>query len=199
MASLALFASGHLAGAHGQGVAPCESDPIGGPTTGTPSSPALQSALAKQAQIAKSDGPWCVVLSAAEMASIIAAGLDPRARRALAIHQVRLDSRGRLTLEGEVDTEVLAEALGPLLWMLNPHEPISVVGPVRSVGAGYVAWEPDGFIIRSLPLPELAVPRLVNYLTGRTDGIVPIRVPKTVEDVRITSRGVIFYRASFDH
>jgi hypothetical protein len=84
--------------------------------------------------------------------------------------------------------------LGPLAGMFGPREPVSVSGPARVAAVGAVAWEPDSFVIRSFPLPRSAVPLLVNRLTGRPDGVVPISVPGTVGDLHIRPDGVTFYR-----
>jgi hypothetical protein len=78
--------------------------------------------------------------------------------------------------------------------MLSAREPVRVSGPARVAAVGAVAWKPDSFVVRSFPFPESAVPVVVNKLTGRPDGIVPISVPPTVGDLRIRTSGVTFYR-----
>jgi hypothetical protein len=57
-----------------------------------------------------------------------------------------------------------------------------------------VTWRPDSVIIRSFAVPQAAIPQLVNRLTGRVDGTVPIPVPPTVTHVLITPSGVTFSR-----
>lgn len=48
--------------------------------------------------------------------------------------------------------------------------------------------------IRAFPCPQAVVPRLVNRLTGHTDGHVPLAVRETVGDVWVRPGGVTFYR-----
>ena len=69
-----------------------------------------------------------------------------------------------------------------------------IAGAARVAGPGLVAWRPDVFTIRQFPFPGSVVPRLVNRLTGRDDGSLPIAVPPTVGDLRIRVDGVTFYR-----
>jgi hypothetical protein len=161
---------------------------------GQASPTALASARAKEDAMRRPRGPTAVTLSAEEMASLIEAGLDPAARRALDSVRVELHP-GRLTLRAFLVTEVLgAELLGPMAYMLNPLEPMTVSGPARVSAPGRIAWEPDSFAVRSFSLPAAAVPRLVNRLTGGRDGSIPIVAPPTVNQVRIDSRGVTFSR-----
>src|SRR5688572_22974300 len=81
--------------------------------SGRPSGPALTSARAKEDAMRRPQGPVAVTLSAEEMASLIEAGLDPAARRALDSVRVEL-SPGRLTLRGLLVTSTWGmEVLGP--------------------------------------------------------------------------------------
>ena len=45
-------------------------------------------------------------------------------------------------------------------------------------------------------VPQAMIPRLVNRLTGTTDGTIPIAVPPTVRQIRIAPSGVTFSRAA---
>lgn len=164
------------------------------PTTGRPSAQAFESARNKQAAMARRDGPGYVTLSADEMASLIAVGLGPAGRAALDSVAVTLHE-SRLEVRAVLNTGLLGAALpGPLAGILSPREPVRVSGGARVAAVGAVAWEPDSFVVRSFPFPASAVPVLVNRLTGRPDGIVPIPVPRTVGDLRIRPSGVTFYR-----
>jgi hypothetical protein len=86
--------------------------------------------------------------------------------------------------------------LGPFAAMFGNREPVAVSGPARVAAVGAIAWEPDSFVVKSFPFPKSTVPMLVNRLTGRPDGVVPIPVPPTVGDMRIRASGVTFYRRS---
>ncbi len=160
---------------------------------GRPSPAALASARQKRADLARPGGPAFVVLDAAELASLIVEGLGPAGREALDSVEVTL-GEDRLTVHAAMKTDVLGGALGPLAAILNPWEPIRVSGPARVAAVGALAFEPDSFVVRAFPFPSQAVPALVNRITGRPDGIVPIPVPPTVGDLRIRPDGVTFYR-----
>lgn len=139
-------------------------------------------------------GPAFVVLTADEIASLVWDGLDPAARVALDSLHVTLDE-DRFTLEAMLRTHVFGrDLLGPLEGILAEREPLRVAGPARYRAVGVVAWEPNAFAIRAFPFPQALVPRLVNRLTGRTDGYVQLAVPETVGDVRVRPGGVTFYR-----
>lgn len=186
-----------LAGAYRsvvEGAQPTPADSVGLPVTGEPTSRALRSAQQKRAAIARQGGPAYVVLSADEMASLITLELAPDARRALDSIRVTL-SEGRFALQARLNTRIFSrQLLGPLAGMLAPEEPVRIAGPAQYAGIGALAWEPDEFTIRAFPFPAVAIPKLVNRLTGGTDGRVPIPVPVTVGDVRIRPSGVTFYR-----
>ncbi|HEX9730299.1 MAG TPA: hypothetical protein VGA37_17525 [Gemmatimonadales bacterium] len=169
-------------------------DTAAGPTVGLPSGEALASAQRKEAEIGRRGGAGFVVLTADEMASLIEAGLDPVARRALDSLRVVLDD-DRFTLQAQLRTDIFGgDLLGPIAGLLEAREPLELAGPAAVNRPGSVAWKPDYFRIRSFPFPQLVVPKLVDRLTGRTDGIVPIIVPTTVGDVRIRGSRVTFYR-----
>ncbi len=164
------------------------------PTVGTPSDDALRSARRKERAIGERGGPAFVVLTADEMASLVWDGLDPAARAAIDSLRVTLDE-DRFILEAMLRTRVFGrDLLGPLGGVLAEREPLRVAGPARYRNVGVVAWEPNTFAIRAFPFPQVVVPRLVNRLTGRTDGSLPLAVPETVDDVRVRPGGVTFYR-----
>ncbi len=177
----------------GEPSAPARQD--AGPT-GRPSVQALQSARRKQDAMAVPKGPAYLVLTANEMASLIADGLTPVGRQALDSISVTL-GQDRFELRAVLRTTKLGSGiLGPLTYMLNPWEPVRASGPARVAGVGVAAWEPDSFVVRSFPFPRSTVPMILNRLTGRLDGLVPIPVPPTVGDLRIRPEGVTFYRRS---
>lgn len=167
-------------------------DPVA--STGRPSAQALESARRKREAMARPDGPAYMTLTADEMAAFIADGLGPAGRAALDSITVTLGD-DRFEFRAVLKTQALRGALpGPLAGVLSAREPVSVSGPARVAAKGAVAWEPDSFVVRSFPFPRSAVPVLVNQLTGRPDGIVPIPVPPAIGDLRIRPDGVTFYR-----
>ena len=161
---------------------------------GRPSPEAFNSAAAKYRLMTRRDGPEFVSMTAAEVASLIWNGLDPVGRRAMDSLTVVLEE-GRFVMEAMLVTAVWGrEQLGLLGGLLQPLEPLRVVGPARIIRRGVLAWEPAEFAVRSIPLPRTAIPLIVNRLTGSDGGLLLIDVPLTVADVRIRPHNVIFYR-----
>ncbi len=164
------------------------------PVPGTPSDEARRAAERKERAIADRGGPAYVVLTAAEMAALIESRLDPAARLALDSLRVTL-ADDRLALEAALVTDIVGrDLLGPLAGLLEAREPLRLAGPARLATAGIVLWRPDEFVVRSLSVPQAALPRLVNRLTGDDDGAFHIAVPSTVGDIRIRPDGVTLYR-----
>jgi hypothetical protein len=163
-------------------------------TVGTASPEALRSAERKEAAIAQPGGPAFVTLTAEEMAALIDRRLDPLARAAIDSLSVALEE-GSFTLAAQVRTELFSrDLLGPFAELLDQRHPMRMAGPARLVRRGALAWEVNEFVIYSFPFPQSAIPRLIDRLTGGSDGAFVIRVPETVGDVRIRGDGVTFYR-----
>lgn len=161
---------------------------------GTPSPRALQAAEMKELEMSRPDGPSLVTLTAEEMASLIESRLDPAARQALDSLTVTLDDE-RFILEGVIRTDLFSrDVLGPFADVLGARQPIRLAGSGGVPAPGYLAWQLDEFVIRSFPFPPSAIPRLVDKLTGRTDGAFLLRIPDTIGDVRVRRTGVTFYR-----
>lgn len=163
---------------------------------GRPSAAALASALKKQREIGRKGGPTYVTLTPDEMASLVALGLGPAGAAALDSISVVL-GEGRFAFHASLKMDVLGpKVLGPFAGVFGDREPVAVSGPAHVAAVGAVAWEPDSFVVRSFPFPRSTVPALVDRLTRRPDGVVPIPVPPTVGDMRIRASGVTFYRKS---
>ncbi len=161
---------------------------------GRPSAGALASAQTKQTVMREPEGPESVVLNPDEVASLIEAGLDAGARRSLDSIQVRLQA-GRIGFDAYVVTASWNRGpLAPVAMVLGARERLKVAGPARAVKAGVVRWRPDTVVIRTYAVPSEAIPRLVDQLTGGSDGTVPIAVPPTVRQIMIWPFGVAFSR-----
>lgn len=166
----------------------------GSATVGIPSADALQSAEQKEAAVARRNGPGYVHLDANEVASLIQHRIAPPARRALDSLRVVL-SEDRLTLNAQVLLDVFTpDLLGPLAELLGSRQPMHAAGTIAVREPGLVAWRVDEFVIREFPFPPSAVPRLVNRLTGLSDGAFFIPVPSTVGEVHVDADGITFYR-----
>lgn len=164
------------------------------PAVGVPSDAALRSALRKEELIARGGGAERVRLTADEMASIIHDRLDPQARRALDSLRLTL-ARERVTLDGQLLMDVFSrELLGPLAGYVHGRQPIRVGGAVAVRDTGMVSWTPDEVTVMAFPLPASAIPRLVNYLTGGSEGAFILPVPRTIGSVQVAPNGVTFHR-----
>jgi hypothetical protein len=162
---------------------------------GRPSARALASADAKIDSL-NGWGADSVVLSPAEVASLMGRGLSPRFRRELDSMQVEL-------LDGEVEVRARLrtarfpkEILGPLATALGPNEPVDAIGPLRVTAPGTGEWAVRSLRIREVPVPAGAVKRLVaRALDDPAREAVPWQVPAGIRAVRVRPGGVTLYGA----
>jgi hypothetical protein len=162
---------------------------------GRPSARALASADAKIDSL-NGWGADSVVLSPAEVASLMGRGLAPAFRRELDSLQVGL-------LDDEVEVRARLRTarlpkglLGPLATALRPNEPVDAIGPLRVTGPGAGEWAVRSFRIRDVPVPAGAVKRLVaRALDDPARETVPWQVPAGIRAVRVRPGGVTLYGA----
>lgn len=161
---------------------------------GRPGADALASARDRVAGLTRG-GADSVVLTPAEAASLLGAGLDPLVRNRLDSLEVRLGA-GWVAASGVVETGRLpADLVGPLSIALRDHERVTVGGPLRVVEPGRAEWAIDRFELRDLPFPRDVVPHIVTRALGEgARGALAVRIPETIEAIRIEPQGVILYR-----
>lgn len=134
-----------------------------------------------------------VVLSAAEMASLIGAGLDPAFRGNLDSLQVGL-SEDRIRIEASLKTSQLPrELLGPLGGMVGDREHLKAEGPVTVTGPARAEWRIDQLTLGSFPFPRDVIPRLMERALGSRTSSVPFIIPRGIADVAIHPSGVTLY------
>lgn len=165
-------------------------------STGRPGSRALISAHAK---IDSLNG-WradSVVLTAAEVASLIGTGLDPAVRSQLDSLQVYLMD-GSVAVKASLATARLPrELVGPVAVALRPREPIEAAGPIKVVGPRNAEWDVRSFRIRNFPIPRDAVSKLVSRALGdSTRRTVPVRIPAGIREIRLRPSGATLFGAS---
>jgi hypothetical protein len=162
---------------------------------GRPGMRALASAEAKIDSL-NGWGADSVVLSPAEVASLMGRGLSPEFRKELDSLQVELLD-GEVKVRARLRTARLPRDLvGPLAAVLQPHEPVEAIGPLRVTGPGTGEWAVRSMQIRNFPVPAPAVQRLVSRaLRDSTRHTVPWKVPDGVRAVRIRPGGVTLYGA----
>ncbi len=172
-----------------------DSAPPDGRSRGRPGSRALAGARAKIDSLNK----WradSVVLTPAEVASLMGQGLAPAFRRELDSLEVELLD-GEVTVRARLRTARLPkEVIGPLAMALREQEPVEATGPLRVTGPGTGEWAVRSFQLRGFPVPAPAVKRLVSRaLRDPTRETVPWQVPHGVRSVRVRPGGATLYGA----
>ncbi len=160
---------------------------------GRPGTQALGSA---QSKIDSLNG-WradSVVLTAAEVASLIGAGLQPSLRRQLDSLQVELQD-GEVAVNAKLATARLPrELIGPLAVALRDREPVEAAGPIEVTGPGRAEWSVRSFRIRDFPIPRDAVPRLMARAFGdSTRRTIPVRIPAGVREIKVRPDGATLF------
>jgi hypothetical protein len=160
---------------------------------GRPGTQALSSA---QSKIDSLNG-WradSIVLTAAEVASLIGAGLQPSLRRQLDSLQVELQD-GEVAVNAKLATARLPrELIGPLAVALRDREPVEAAGPIEVTGPGRAEWSVRSFRIRDFPIPSDAVPKLMARAFGdSTRRTIPVRIPTGIREIRVRPDGATLF------
>ena len=139
-----------------------------------------------------------VVLTAAEMASLIGAGLDPAFRHQVDSLAVTL-GEGRIGIDASLLTDrIPRSALGPLGSMVDKREHLSAAGTVELVEPGRAVWIVDRLTLGSFPFPRDMIPRLLEQALGSHSSEVPIAVPHGLRAVRIRPAGVSLFGSTVE-
>jgi hypothetical protein len=136
-----------------------------------------------------------VVLSPAEVASLIMSGLPPAARARLDSVRVRLGD-SRLTVDARLETTAIpAQTLGPLAGALEPWEPVTGSGLIAATKPGWAEWRVDALTLRGFTLPATTSRELISRaLPGVRNGALPFPLPKGIARVRVHPAGAVLYR-----
>lgn len=140
-------------------------------------------------------GADSVVLSAAELASLIMDGLPREARRHVDSLAARL-GEGRVTLSARLETVAIPrEQLGPLAGALEPWERVTATGRIVVTRPGWAEWRVDSLTLRGFTLAESAGRELLGHaLEERGNGAVPLVLPRGIAGVRVRPTGVTLFR-----
>lgn len=168
------------------------------PAPGAGSGMAGPDALARARDKVDSLHGWqadSIVLTSAEMASLIVDGLPDDARRHLDSVTVVL-SEDRVTVSAKLETSAIPrDQLGPLAGALSPWEHVAAGGRVVVIKPGFAEWRVDSLNLRGFTLPEQASRQLVGRaLDGTKDGAIPLTLPRGISGVRVRSSGVALFR-----
>lgn len=139
-----------------------------------------------------------VVLSAAEMASLVGAGLDPAFRRQVDSVAVTLGNK-RIGIEASLLTDRIPRSvLGPLGSMVDKREHLSAAGTVELVEPGRAVWIVDRLALGGFPFPREMIPRLLERALGSHSSEVPLAVPHGIRAVRIRPTGVSLFGSTVE-
>jgi hypothetical protein len=136
-----------------------------------------------------------VLLTANEMAALIASGMPPSVSPHLDSLSVKLGD-GRVSVSARLETtQIPKDVLGPLAGALNPWERVTAAGAVASAAPGRAEWRVDALTLRGFTLPEEASRRLIDRaLPGAKGGIIPLTLPAGIVRLRVRPAGVSLYR-----
>ena len=136
-----------------------------------------------------------VVLSAGEMASLLATGLPPKVAAHMDSLSVELgDDRVRVSARLET-AQIPGGVLGPLVGVFDAWERVAVEGPVIATAPGNAEWRVDALSIRGITLPAQTSRWLIERaLPGAREGVVPLVLPRGIHSLRIRPTGVVLYR-----
>ncbi len=165
------------------------------PGVARPGVRALAAAKARVDSVARNRAD-SVVLSPAEMASLIGDGLTPALRSQLDSLTVRL-------LDGEIEVggrlasgQIPKDLLGPLALAVRDRTPIRAAGPIDVVGPGRGTWEVARLDVGGVPVPGDALRRILDRVFGAEAGrALPIAIPAGVREIRIRPTGAVLFGA----
>ncbi len=166
-------------------------------TVGAPSPAGVAAAEAKLVAIGDAAGPDSVVLSANEVASWVGGGIDWSVRRTFDSLRVELRT-DTLVLHARLDTRAVPpEALGPFGGMVEPREPLRIVGSVDVPASGLARFRVAGLRLRDFDFPPVAVRQLAQRVAGAdADGGYLMPVPPAVRDLAVRPEGLVLYRSA---
>jgi hypothetical protein len=162
--------------------------------TGHPSPAAEARALGKVDSLLKSQSD-SILLSADEMASLIAVGASFLPRELLDSISVELGDR-TIRVRTLVNSAKLPQRVLSMLPMApEPFEEVIATGTLTPARAGVAEWKMDQVLVRGLPVPSDLTARLIAKATGRpSDGRLEVLMPRGVTGFRVRPAGVAIYR-----
>jgi len=134
-----------------------------------------------------------VVLSAGDVASLVAAAASARVPGALDSIEVRLDNDD-ISVRALVDTRRVPMDLGSLRSVIRDREWADAGGKVVFRRTGLAEWAVDRARIRGIPLPQKVIDDVLRRIAGRVEaGAVEIALPSAVGGLRVSPAGVVLY------
>jgi hypothetical protein len=154
---------------------------------------ALGPTVAAKLRALGSKGRDSVLLSAEDVASLIAAAAAERLPGALDSIAVRLQ-QDDIEVHARVDTRRVPLSFGPLSGVVRDREPVEAGGRLVFRQSGLAEWEVTRARVRGIPLPRNVLERLLQSFNG-SRAIVPVPLPSPVGGLRVSERGLVLYPA----
>lgn len=94
------------------------------------------------------------------------------------------------------------KALGPLASMLGDREPLQIGGRFNVVRPGLAQFRVEEARLRDFGVPRAAIPRLIRQIRkspvpeGIAADALPVRVPESIADVRVSNGQIVLYKAA---
>ena len=164
----------------------------------TPAPGAAARADAALGALARRGGPAYVDVTAAELASLIERQLAGGGRRVLDSVAVALGDQ-RVEVRGSLDMSAVPHRLlGSLSEGLGRRERVVAGGLLSARPDGHLVWTIDQLKIGEFLFPRSVIPAILHVmnLTGADTPAVPIPLPASIGDVRVSPAGIRVYRAS---
>jgi hypothetical protein len=137
-----------------------------------------------------------VVLSAAELASLVAAAAAQFVPGALDSVEVRLDADD-VEVHGRIDTRRIPVSLGPLGGMVRDHENVEAGGRLIYRRSGIAEVQVERVRIRGVPVPRSLADEMLRRFTGSASGsVIEVPIPPSVTGIRVSSGGLTLYGSS---
>ena len=133
-----------------------------------------------------------LVLSAADVASLIAGAVAGRERGALDSAEVRL-ATDDLEVRGRVDTRKLPLSFGPLSGVVREHERVEIGGTLVFRHSGLAEWQVARARVRGIPLPREVVGRLLRQFGATGENVLPVPLPTSIDGLRVSPAGLVLY------
>lgn len=157
--------------------------------------PAKAGATLRRIESLAGAGADSVLLSASEVANLVAGLAEAVVPRAVDSLEIRLDADD-IEVRALVDTRRVPLSFGPLAGIVKDREYVEAGGRLVFRRAGRAEWQVDRVRVRGLPIPrELFGRALERFAPGTGDGAIGFEIPREVSGLRVTPAGVTLYGA----
>ncbi len=157
--------------------------------------PSLVPAVRRRVEELRTGRRDTLVLSAAEVASLVAAEVGRQVPGAMDSVEVRL-GQDEVGVQGLIDTRRVKTPLGPAAPLLRDWERIEAAGRLTFRRAGTAEWEVERIRVRGLPVPRSLMTGMLRQLAGEGEAagaVARIPLPAHLGGLRVTPVGLVLY------